>query len=217
MILGNRPDLNRKINYIDEDTLRPVQCIIDGFIKFCFLLLIFAQHNKQLQDILVYLSIIDRIVPYMKYTCKRTSYIYMQKILLFKVKILTENCDYLNAIECLESNIKFCFEYIKLLSDEDFNVYIFDLDNEKNRKYIENLNKRRFFKSLEYRELMKQIEDKSDLKIKNKKHLIELNKQRLKQFEKLDDVKKNNSPKKILSKSKLPCLEEKKLVQVFQT
>ena len=214
LLLENRPDLNPKLDYSDEDILKPVQCIIDSIIKFCFLLLIFAQYNQQLPDILCYLSIIERLVPYMKYTSKSTSYIYLQKILLFKVKILTENCDYMNAVDCLESNINFCFEYIRLLSDEDFNVYIFDLTNEKNRKFMENLNKRRLFKSLQYRELMKQKENiKDNLNYKSNSDLIELNKQRLKNFENLDNMK--NSPKKILNRNKLLILEEKKITSSF--
>ena len=214
LLLENRPDLNPKLDYSDEDILKPVQCIIDSIIKFCFLLLIFAQYNQQLPDILCYLSIIERLVPYMKYTNKSSSYIYLQKIMLFRVKILTENCDYMNAVDCLESNINFCFEYIRLLSDEDFNVYIFDLTNEKNRKYLENLNKRRLFKSLQYRELMKQKENiKDNLNMKSNNDLIELNKQRLKNFEKLDNMK--NSPKKIMNRNKLLNLEEKKISSSF--
>ena len=213
-ILENRPDLNKELDYSNTEILKPIQCLIDSFIKFCFLLLLFAYFNQQLPDMLSYISIIERFIPYLKYTSKSSSYIFLQKILLFKVKILTENCDYLNAVDCLESNINLCFEYIRILSDEDFNVYIFDLNNEKNRKYIENLNKRRLFESLQYRELMKQREDKSDLKIKNKTDLIKLNKQRLKDFEKLDNLK-NDGPKKSLKKNKLQNTEEKKISSSF--
>jgi len=214
LLLENRPDLNQKLDYSNEDILKPVQCIIDSIIKFCFLLLIFAQYNQQLPDLLCYLSIVERLIPYMKYTSKSSSYIYLQKILLFKVKILIENCDYLNAVDCLESNINFCFEYIRLLSDEDFNIYIFDLNNEKNRKFLEHLNKRKIFKSLQYRELMKQKENnKNNFKIKSNNDLIELNKQRLKNFEKLDNIK--NSPKKIMNRNKLANLEEKKITSSF--
>ena len=212
LILGIRPDLNKKFNFNDEDMMKPVQCAIDGYIKLCFLLLIFAQYNQQLPDILSYLSIIDRIVPYMNYTSKSSTYICLQKIMLFKVKILAENCDYLNAVDCLESNIKFCFEYIRLFSDEDFNVYVFDLNNEKYKKYLDNINKSRVFKNNRYMDLINQNRDKNNdnLNKSDKMTLITLSDKNLKNFPNINDIMKKNK-KKILKEKKNKNLKEKKL------
>ena len=46
-ILEIRPDLNKMVNYKNKDIMNPIQCLIDSFIKFFFLLLIFAQYNQQ--------------------------------------------------------------------------------------------------------------------------------------------------------------------------
>ena len=144
----------------------------------------------------------------MKFTVKSSSYLYMQKIQLFKVKILTENCDYLNAINSLESNIDFCYNYIKLLSDHKFNVYIFDIKDEKNRKYLENLKKKRLFKIYQYKGFIKQNENeenkinKQNLKFKNKKSLIALNQQKLKYIEILNNINQNRT-KKNINKNKI--------------
>ena len=213
ILLELRPDLNNQLNYKNINIIKPIQCVIDSYIKLCFLLLIFAQYNEQIPDILSYISIIDKIVPYMKFTVKSSSYLFMQKIQLFKVKILTENCDYLNAINSLESNIDFCYNYIKLLSDSKFNVYIFDIKDEKNRKYLENLKKKRLFKIYQYKGFIKQNDNennnKHDLKFKNKKSLIALNQQKLKYIEILNNFNRSRHKKKA-NKNKITNLSSKK-------
>ena len=46
---------------------------------------------------------------------------------------MIENWEYLNTKEILEENIDSCFEYIKVLNDEDFKAYVFDLTDEKSK------------------------------------------------------------------------------------
>ena len=41
----------------------------------------FAYYNQQLQDILTYISVTDRITPFMGFTEKSSSYKYLQKII----------------------------------------------------------------------------------------------------------------------------------------
>ena len=216
-ILEIRPDLNKKFNYKNIKILKPIQGLIDSFIKFFYLLLIFAQYNQQLPDILSYLSLIKKFVPFIKYSYKSSSYIYLQKIQLFKVKILTENCNYLYALNCLESNIGICFDYIKILVDEKFNVYKFDLNNEKNRNNFQILQKKRFYKIYEYKGFIKQNDNvdnanRLDFVINNKKDLLSLNQQKLKNIKELNILNKSSSKNVILfmEEGKLENLEEKK-------
>ena len=217
LTLELRPDLNKMLDYNKKKIISPIQCAIDCFIKLFYLLIVFSHYNQQLPEILSYFSITDKLVPYMKFTSKSTSYILMQKIQLFKVKILAQNCDYYNAINNLEFNIDFCYDFIKILSDDKFNVYIFDLSNEKNIKYLENLKKKRLFKIYEYKGFIKQNDndtnnDKSDLEIKTRKDLIELNKRKLKNIEKLKEMNKKNEKKvTFMNKKKYTNLELKKI------
>jgi len=140
LVLEFRPDLNKHLNYKDESIMKPIQCIIEGHIKFIFLLIVFSQYNHQMPEICSYLSIIDRFLPFMSYASRSNIYIYFQKIQLLKVKLFIENCDYLNAMESLEKNIYSCFDYIRFLSDDDFNIYFYDINEERYKKYYENLN-----------------------------------------------------------------------------
>ena len=217
LTLELRPDLNKMLDYNKKKIIGPIQCAIDSFIKLFYLLIVFSHYNQQLPEILSYFSITEKLVPYMKFTSKSTSYILMQKIQLFKVKILAQNCDYYNAINNLEFNIDFCYDFIKILSDDKFNVYIFDLSNEKNIKYLENLKKKRLFKIYEYKGFIKQNDndknnDKSDLEIKTRKDLIELNKRKLKNIEKLKEMNKKNEKKvTFMNKKKYTNLELKKI------
>ena len=204
LILEIRPDLNDKLNYNDINILRPIQCVIDCIVKFCFLLLMFAQKNQQLSEILTYFSIIERISPYMCFTRKTSTFLYLQKIQLFRVKILTENCEYLNAIEILEENIDSCFEYIKVLSDEDCNAYVFDLTDEKNKRYQQYLYKKRLFKNYQFRGVRKTLNAKEEEESTLKNNLEELNKQKSKIFQEkivTDFMKINNNLSSLDDKS----------------
>ena len=219
LVLEIRFDVNATLNGNDINLLRPIQHIIDCFIKFCYILLIFSQYNHQIPEMLSYLSMIERIVPYMKFTPKSSSFIYLQKIIVFKVKILMENCDYLNAIDYLESNINFGFNYIKLLSDENFNVYEFDLSNERIRKYLSNLSKRRLFNNFNYKELLSRNENNKNKNLLginkiSRKELIALNEQKLKNFENNNELNKN-TPRKFLKSNKLEPIDEKKNTSSF--
>ena len=213
LLLELRPDLNKKLDYNNEDMVKPVQCILDSIIKFCFLLLLFAQINQQLPDMLSYLSIIDKIIPFMRFTNKGSSYIYIQKIQLFKVKILTENCEFITAVTTLEGNIDFCLDYIQLFSDDDYNAYVFDLKDEQRLKYQEYLNKRRLFKmfldSGFKRESAMREEDNLKLKNKNKEKLIALNAKKIKNMENLN-INNIISPKRKSKAKKVSTLELKK-------
>jgi hypothetical protein len=210
LLVEIRPDINSKLNYKNKDILKPIQCAIDCFIKLCYILLMFAYYNQQLQDILTYISVTDRITPFMGFTEKSSSYKYLQKIQLFKVKILMENCDFMTAINTIEENINFSCEYIRILSDEDFNAYVFDLTDEKTRRYQEHLNKRRIFKNAEYRKLMQENENKSKNKNKSEFNIKEFSgkfKKRKFSAKKL----KNHNKQKSIKKSNLPSLEDKKI------
>ena len=210
LVLELRPDLNPTVDYSNEEILEPIQCLMDCFIKFIYLLLIFGQYNQELPDILTYISFIDRIVPFMKFTSKSSSYIFLQKIQLFKVKILAENCEFMTAVSVLEDNIDFCLEYIRFLSDEDFNAYIFDLKDEKTRKYIEYLNKRRLFKSMQYKgfkkpEISNSMRNKK--KLKNKKYISSINEQQ--QLKNSDNLSNNSKNKKRKTTNKSKILSQK--------
>ena len=215
-----RPDLNKKLDYNNEDMVKPVQCIIDGLIKFSYLLLLFAQFNQQIPDLISYLSIMDKMIPYMLFTDKGTSYIYIQKIQLFKVKILAENCEFITAVNTLEENIDFCLNYIQLFSDDDYNAYVFDLKDEQRLKYQEYLNKRRLFKMFQdsgfKRASAMGEEDDPKMKAKDKVRFATLSAKKIKHFNKLNnkDNKENKdiiSPKKILRVKNTSSVDLKKI------
>ena len=169
LVLEFRPDLNSHLDYNKESIMKPIRCIIEGYYKFFFALIVFAQYNHQIHEICSYISIIDRLIPYIGYSTSSNSYIYLQRIHLLKVKLFIENCDYLNAMQTLEKNIYLCFDYIRLLGDEEFNIYYYNCNDEKYKKYYEDLNMRASIRSL----LIKQNREKdlkASLKTPNKKY-----------------------------------------------
>ena len=146
LVLEFRPDLNNNLDFNNISIMKPIQYIIECHIKCIFLLMIFSQYNHQIQEICSYLSIIDKFLPYMAYTSRSNSYIFLQRIQLLKVKLFIENCDYINAMHTLEKNIYLCFDYIKILGDDDFNIHYYDIKDEKYQKYYEDKKSRKSFK-----------------------------------------------------------------------
>ena len=167
LILIFRPDINHKLDFNNESIMKPIQCIIEGYIKLIFCLIVFSQYNHQIHEICAYLSMIDRIIPYMNYTTKSNSYIYFQKIQLLKVKLFIENCDYLSAMEAIKKNIYFCCDYIRLFGDEDFNIYYNEHYGDKYRRYNDNLTSQEYTINNTYNN--KNTEKNKNRKLINKK------------------------------------------------
>lgn len=140
LVLEFRPDLNKELNYNDISIIKPIQCIIEGHIQLILGLMIFSQYNHKIQEICSYLSIIERLRPFLEYSTNNKIYIYFQRIQLLKVKLFIENCDYINAMDHLTKNVFFCFNYMILLSDELFNIYYYDTKDENYINYYDNLN-----------------------------------------------------------------------------
>ena len=165
LVLEFRPDLNKNLDFNKESIMKPIQCIIEDHIKFIFILIVFSLYNHQIHEICCYLSIIEQLSPFMVYIIRSNSYIYYEKIQMIKVKLFIENCDYNNAMQTLEKNIYLCFDSIKLLGDDDFNIYYYDCKDENYRKYYEYLNSRG-----NHKELIFNKKKEKNLKTPNKKY-----------------------------------------------
>ena len=160
LVLEFRPDLNKDLDYNKESIMNPIQSIIESHIKFIFCLIVFSQYNHQIHEICSYLSLIERLLPFMVYTSRSNSYIYYERIQLLKVKLFIENCDYNNAMQTIEKNIYLCFDYIRLLGDDDFNIYYYDSRDKNYQNYYNHLNDRENIKNTiinEYKEKEKGI------------------------------------------------------------
>ena len=140
LVLEFRPDLNKELNYNDISIIKPIQCILEAHIKLILSLMIFSQYNHQIQDICAYLSIIERLRPFLDYTANSKIFMYFQRIQLLKVKLFIENCDYISAMNTITKNVFFSFDYMIILGDEIFNIYYYDTKDENYINYYEELN-----------------------------------------------------------------------------
>ena len=142
LVLSYRPDLNKNLNFNNESIIRPVRCILEGYIKLIFTLLVFSQLNHQIHEVCTYISIVDKFLPYLVYTTDNKTYVLLQQIQILKVKLFIANCDYANALEELGKNIDFCCSSIRFLGDDEYNIYYY---NEKGKydeeiKYMDYIN-----------------------------------------------------------------------------
>ena len=137
LILEFRYDINTHIDYDSKKILDPVQTLIEYHLEFIYYLCIFSIKAHEVIQFISYLSMIDRFIPYIPYMTKSKPLNYFQNIILFRTKLLIENCNYLSALENIKLVFKLCFREMLIIMDLDSELNINDINdaNIKKRKY----------------------------------------------------------------------------------
>ena len=121
-----RYDINEHIDYNSNKIIEPVQTIIEYYLEFIYYLCIFSFRTNSVIPLISYLSIAEKFIPFIPFFSKSKSLKLLGNIILFKIKILIENCDFLPAIENIKIVFKLCFREIYFFLDFDSEI---NLDN----------------------------------------------------------------------------------------
>jgi hypothetical protein len=131
-----RFDINTHLDYNSMTMIEPVETIIKYQLEYIYFLCIFSCKTSDVISLMVYISIAEKFIPYIQYFSNSKLLNLLENILLFKIKILVENCDYLLAYENIKSLFKICFRNLHLYMDT--NSYItytsFKQTNDKNKR-----------------------------------------------------------------------------------
>ena len=114
LILEFRYDINPHIDYSSKKILEPVQILIECHLEYIYYLCVFSIKTNEIIPLLAYLSIADRFVPFIPFMSRSKLLKYFQNILLLKIKLLIENCDFLLAIQGIENVLNLCFREMHL-------------------------------------------------------------------------------------------------------
>jgi hypothetical protein len=123
-----RFDLNEHLKFNSKNLIGPIQKLIEYHLEFIYYLCIFAFKMNEVIPLLIYIAIADKFIPFISYITNMKPLNYLQNILLFKIKILIENCDYLSAFENIKLLFRLYFREMLLYFDFDGAIYYNSLD-----------------------------------------------------------------------------------------
>ena len=128
-----RYDLNENMNYKSKQIIEPVQTLVQFHLEFIYYLCLFSFRTKEIIPLISYLSITDKFLPYINFFSKKKLLNLLQSIILFKIKILVENVEFLSVFENLKIFFRLCFREMHLFFDFDTPIDIDNLNNNKDK------------------------------------------------------------------------------------
>ena len=108
---------NNNIDKNSIDIIKPIQNIIENYLQFLYLIIMFHKETNELAQICVYLSCIDNLIPFMGYSTDFNSIFLLQKLLLFRAKISLQNRNYILSLEYQKKVIKLCFRILLFITN----------------------------------------------------------------------------------------------------
>ena len=131
LILEFRCDLNNQINYESKEVMEPIEIMIEYHFEFFYYLCIFYLKTKDIIKLIATLYLVEKFLIYIPFLYKPKILYYLEIIILIKIKILLQNCEYLAIFENIKILCKICFREMYLL---------FDYDTPINNNYFSNIN-----------------------------------------------------------------------------
>ena len=141
LILEFRYDINTHIDYNSKKILDPVLAVLEYHIEFIYYLCIFALRTNEIIPLIAYISITEKFLPYIPFISKAKILHFFQNIILLKIKLLIESCEFLSAFENIKILIRLCIREMHLLVDYDYRINYNSLKNYNNDNNKENENK----------------------------------------------------------------------------
>lgn len=119
-----RYDINEHMDYKSKKIAEPVQKLIEYQLTFIYYLCIFSLASNEIIPLISYISIADKFLPYIAFFSKSKSLSIFQNIVLFKIKLLVENFEFISALENIKIVNKLCFREMLLYFDFDYPINI---------------------------------------------------------------------------------------------
>ena len=129
LILEFRYDINEHLNYNSKKIIEPIQAIIEYHLEFIYYLCLYSFKVNEVIPLLTYLSIVDRFIPFIPFLSRGKILSYFQNIILFKIKILVENYDFLSSFENTKILFKLFFREMHIFLDVDSEIKISSFHN----------------------------------------------------------------------------------------
>ena len=112
LCLEFRFDINSHMDPNSKEILSAIQSLAEAHLEFIYYLSIFSIGTGEVMPLLTYISNADKLIQFSNLLLNPEVYDLYLDILLIKIKILIENCNYIPAIETLGIFFKIFFKDI---------------------------------------------------------------------------------------------------------
>ena len=102
LCLEFRFELNPHLDKHSKTVLKSVQIIAEAHLEFLYYLSIFSIQTGETADLLAYISNADKFMKYLNILVNPNIYELLEELVLIKIKLLIENCNYISALDNLE-------------------------------------------------------------------------------------------------------------------
>ena len=114
-----RFDINPHMNPNSKKVLETIKSLAECHLEFIYYLCIFSIRIGEVMPVLTYISDIDRFFPYINLLVNTNIFDYFENIYLIKIKLLIENCSYIQALDSLGNVFKLFFKDIMFYYDSE--------------------------------------------------------------------------------------------------
>ena len=132
LVLEFRFDLNPHMDPNSKYIIKSVQTLAEAHLEFIFFLCLFSIKIGEYMPLLSYISIADKFMKYLNVLVNENVYDSLENIYLIKIKLLVQNCSFIQALDNLQI-------FFKLFS-KDIILYL-DIDTPINSKMLESKDK----------------------------------------------------------------------------
>ena len=133
LILEFRYDINQHMDYKSKKIIEPVQAIIEYHLEYIYYLCIFSIKINEVIPLIAYLSITSKFVPYIPFFSKSKLLSLFENIILFKIKLFIENCNYISALDNIKIVLTICFREMHIFMNFDTEIDIKSLSTFSNK------------------------------------------------------------------------------------
>ena len=112
-----RFDINPHMDPNSQKVLESVQSLTECYLEFIYYLSIFSIQTGELMPVLTYISDSERFFPFINLLININIYDLFENILLIKVKVLIQNCSYIQAMDSLNLVFRLFFKEIRFYLD----------------------------------------------------------------------------------------------------
>ena len=174
LCLEFRFDINSHMDPNSKEILSAIQSLAEAHLEFIYYLSVFSIGTGEIMPLLTYISNADKLIQFSNLLLNPEVYDLYLDILLIKIKILIENCNYIPAIETLgiffkvkiSEHLGFYKNAIKAYQQCRWfsNIFMFNF-NKPIFKFFRNMEKI----YITYNEVFEEIQEQFEKKNKNNK------------------------------------------------
>ena len=133
LCLEFRFDLNKHMNPNSKELLVSIQSLAEAHLEFIYYLCLFSIKTGEVIPLLTYISNSDKLMQYIKLLVNPKIYNLFLDILLIKIKLLIQNCNYIPALDSVQNFFRLFFQNLIFFLDYESQITPESLNNPRKK------------------------------------------------------------------------------------